>query len=196
MTQAVPPEHPTTAGPARAPTLLEQLGGVGGLVSSVVPVVIFVAVNPLIGLQPAIWASLGAAVAVGVWRLVRREPLQPAVSGILGVAFCAFIAYRTGEARGFFLYGIWYSLVAGLAAWGVYALLAAWRRPNWWPYVGSTALAVSITGPSYLADGISAVALICLHVVVGVVLILGFMRFVPRPERGAGPAVGHPQYRS
>jgi hypothetical protein len=37
------------------------------------------------------------------------------VSGILGVAVCAFIAYQTGEARGFFLYGIWYSLVAGLA---------------------------------------------------------------------------------
>ncbi len=116
MTQdSAPPEHPTATGPARAPTLLEQMGGVGGLVSSVVPVVVFVAVNPLIGLQLAIWAAMGAAVAVGVWRLVRREPLQPAVSGIFGVAICAFIAYRTGEARGFFLYGIWFSLVAGLA---------------------------------------------------------------------------------
>lgn len=115
MTHDVPPpEHPSTP-TAPAPTLLEQLGGVGGLVASVVPVVVFVTVNPLIGLQPAIWAAVGAAVAVGVWQLVRREPLQPAVSGILGVAVCAFIAYRTGEARGFFLYGIWYSLVAGLA---------------------------------------------------------------------------------
>ena len=99
----------------RTPTLLEQLGGVWGLAASVVPVVVFVAVNPLAGLQPAIWASLGVALALGVWRLVRREALQPAVSGILGVAVCAFIAYRTGEARGFFLYGIWYSLVAGVA---------------------------------------------------------------------------------
>ncbi|MGH3768433.1 MAG: DUF3159 domain-containing protein [Pseudonocardiaceae bacterium] len=113
------PEHATDEVPALAPqhtpTLLEQLGGVWGLVSSVVPVVVFVAVNPLAGLQPAIWASLGAALALGVWRLVRRQALQPAVSGILGVAFCAFIAYHTGEARGFFLYGIWYSLVAGVA---------------------------------------------------------------------------------
>jgi Protein of unknown function (DUF3159) len=98
----------------RAPTLLEQLGGVGGLVSSAVPAVVFVAVNPLAGLQPAIWASLGAAVAVGVWRRLRREPLQPALSGILGVALCAFVAYHTGQARGFFLYGIWYSLIAGV----------------------------------------------------------------------------------
>lgn len=122
MTQPLP-EHTTTEQPnigplagseLRTPTLLEQLGGVGGLVSSVVPAVVFVAVNPLAGLQPAIWASLGIAVAVGVWRRLRREPLQPAVSGIFGVAVCAFIAYRTGEARGFFLYGIWYSLLAGL----------------------------------------------------------------------------------
>ena len=122
MTQPLP-EHTTTEQPSigtlagselRTPTLLEQLGGVGGLVSSVVPAMVFVAVNPLAGLQSAIWASLGVAVAVGVWRRLRREPLQPAVSGILGVAVCAFIAYRTGEARGFFLYGIWYSLLAGL----------------------------------------------------------------------------------
>ncbi len=113
------PEHSTGMDLAlaeqRTPTLLDQLGGAWGLVASVVPVVVFVAVNPLAGLQPAIWASLGIALALGVWRLVRREALQPAVSGILGVALCAFIAYRTGEARGFFLYGIWYSLVAGVA---------------------------------------------------------------------------------
>jgi Protein of unknown function (DUF3159) len=113
------PEQVTTAdsprSPERTPTLLEQLGGIGGLVASVIPVVVFVAANPLAGLVPAIWAALGVAIALGVWRLIRREPVQPAISGILGVALCAFIAYRTGEARGFFLYGIWYSLVAGLA---------------------------------------------------------------------------------
>ncbi len=126
MNQDVPPpEHLTSPAPPRAPTLLEQLGGIGGLVSSVMPVVVFVTVNPLIGLQPAIWASLGAAVAVGVWQLARRQPLQPAVSGFLGVAVCAFITYRTGEARGFFLYGIWYSLVAGLAL----VLSVVVRRP-------------------------------------------------------------------
>jgi uncharacterized protein DUF3159 len=111
-------EHVTTGEPAHseqhAPTLLDQLGGIGGLVASVVPVVVFVAVNPLAGLVAAIWASLAVAIALGAWRLVRREPVQPAVSGILGVALCAFIAYRTGEARGFFLYGIWCSRVAGL----------------------------------------------------------------------------------
>ena len=125
MSQPSPetPAHAELRAPT--PTLLEQMGGVGGLVSSAVPVVVFVAVNPLAGLQPAIWASLAVAVAVGVWRLIRREPLQPAVSGVLIVAVCAFIAYRTGEARGFYLYGIWYSLVAGV----VLAFSVVVRRP-------------------------------------------------------------------
>lgn len=101
--------------PPLAPTLFEQLGGVSGLVSTVVPVVGFIVVNTLVGLQAAIFSALGVAVGVGLWRLIRKEALQPAVSGILGVALCAFLAYHTGEARGFFLYGIWYSLVAGLA---------------------------------------------------------------------------------
>lgn len=140
MTQpSPPPEDATTrvsapasepsdsSGPAqpRSPTLLEQMGGTGGLISSVLPVLVFVVVNTAAGLQPAIWLALGSAVAVGGWRLYRREPLQPAVSGVLGVGLCAFIAYRTGEARGFYLYGIWFSLVAGLA----FALSVAVRRP-------------------------------------------------------------------
>ena len=80
------------------------------------------------------------------------------------------------------------SLVAGLAAWAVHALLDRTGHTRWWPFVASTALA------SYLADGIAAVALICLHVAVGVVLIAGFARFMPRPARGAGPAVDHSRY--
>jgi hypothetical protein len=80
------------------------------------------------------------------------------------------------------------TLVAGLAAWGVHTVLARWRRLGWWPFIGSTAIAVSITGPSYLADGIAAVALICLHFAVGIVLIIGFARLVPRPCRAADQA--------
>ncbi len=66
------------------------------------------------------------------------------------------------------------SLVGGLAATGVHALMAklgAARR--WWPFIGSTALAISMVGPSYFADGEAAVALICMHLAVGAVLIYG-----------------------
>ncbi|WP_372440789.1 DUF3159 domain-containing protein [Nocardia acididurans] len=92
-------------------SLLEQLGGISGLVYSSLPVLVFVPINTWLGLTTAIWAALGVASAILIWRLVRRGPIQPAISGFLGVGICAFIAYRMGEAKGFFLFGIWASLV-------------------------------------------------------------------------------------
>jgi hypothetical protein len=66
-------------------------------------------------LQPALIAALATAAAVAVWRLVRKQALMPAVSGFFAVGIGAFIAYRTGEARGFYLPGLLYSAVLGLA---------------------------------------------------------------------------------
>ena len=64
--------------------------------------------------------------------------------------------------------------MAGLAAWVVYSLLARTpRTARWWPFVGSTAIALSMLGPSYLSDGADAVALIAMHLAVGAVLIKG-----------------------
>lgn len=94
-------------------TLLEQMGGISGLIYSSVPVLVFVLLNSLFGLTVAIWGSLGSAAAITVLRVVRKEPLQPAISGFFGVGIAAFIAYRTGSAKGFFLFGIWASLVYG-----------------------------------------------------------------------------------
>ncbi|WP_230073539.1 DUF3159 domain-containing protein [Rhodococcoides fascians] len=111
-----------------APTVLEQLGGVSGLVYSTLPVVVFVPFNSYFGLSVALWAALGVAAAVLVWRLVRRSPIQPAISGFFGVGICAFIAYRTGDAKGYFLFGIYTSLVYG----GAFVLSVVAR----WPLVG------------------------------------------------------------
>ena len=112
----------------REKTLLEQMGGISGLIYSSVPVVVFVLVNALFGLMPAIWSAVGVAVAITVLRIVRKEPLQPAISGFFGVAIAAFIAYRTGSAKGFFLFGIYASLIYG----GVFLVSVLVR----WPIVG------------------------------------------------------------
>jgi hypothetical protein len=59
-----------------------------------------------------------------------------------------------------------------------------------WSLVSSTALAVSVIGPTWLADGSTAVALITLHVVTAAVVIGGFAGTV-RPRRfSAAPAAG------
>ncbi|MFY2790475.1 DUF3159 domain-containing protein [Rhodococcus sp. MALMAid1271] len=107
-----------------APTVLEQLGGVRGLLYSTLPVIVFVPANSYFGLGVALWAALGVAAAVLVWRLVQRSPIQPAISGFFGVGICAFIAYRTGDAKGYFLFGIYTSLVYGGAF--VVSVLARW----------------------------------------------------------------------
>ena len=105
-------------------TLLEQMGGFSGLVSATLPVIVLIPVNNFFGLGPALAAALGVAVIIAIWRVVRKETLQPAISGLLGVALCAAIAWFTGDAKGYFLYGIWMSLALCIAA--VLSILFRW----------------------------------------------------------------------
>jgi uncharacterized protein DUF3159 len=105
--------------------LMAQLGGVSGLIYSSLPVMIFVAASRAVGLLAAVGAALGAATLIVLWRLVRRESAQPAVSGFIGVAVCALIAYALGESKGYFLLGIWTSLFWA----SVFALSVLIRRP-------------------------------------------------------------------
>jgi Protein of unknown function (DUF3159) len=108
-----------------ARALIAQMGGVSGMVYSSLPVVVFVPVSTTLGLMPAIGAALVVAALVLVWRLLRRESTQPAVSGFVGVAVCAAIAYVMGESKGYFLLGIWMSLFWA-AVFGASVLI---RRP-------------------------------------------------------------------
>ena len=105
--------------------ILEQMGGISGLIYSSLPVLVFVPVSSFFGLVPAIVAALAVAAVILVWRLVRRESLQPAVSGFIGVGVSALIAWFVGESKGYFLLGIWSSLVYA----ALFALSILIRRP-------------------------------------------------------------------
>ncbi|OJZ71300.1 hypothetical protein BRW65_18690 [Mycobacterium paraffinicum] len=108
-----------------AERLLRQAGGVSGVVYSSLPVVIFVIASSVSGLFAAIASALTAAGLVLVWRLIRRDSLQPALSGFFGVAICALVAYVVGESKGYFLLGIWMSLLWAV----VVAASVVIRRP-------------------------------------------------------------------
>ena len=97
------------------PSMLQQMGGVSGIVASSIPVMVFVVANLLLELRPAVIAALVSGVLIAGWRVARKQPLQPAVSGLFGVGIAAYLAYRSGEARAFYLPGLIYSSVAGLA---------------------------------------------------------------------------------
>lgn len=101
------------------------MGGISGLIYSSLPVVAFVPVSSAFGLQAAIAAALGVAAIILVWRLIRRESTQPAISGFIGVGVCALIAYVMGESKGYFLLGIWSSLLWA----AVFAVSVLIRRP-------------------------------------------------------------------
>jgi hypothetical protein len=119
------PGDPTTEPKTKANAVLDQMGGVSGLIYSSLPVVAFVPVSQLAGLLPAIIAALGVAGIILAWRLARRESAQPAISGFFGVGICALIAYVMGESKGYFLLGIWSSLLWA----AVFAVSVLIRRP-------------------------------------------------------------------
>jgi hypothetical protein len=131
-TSATP--DPAAAGaPPATPALVEALGGKRGLFDSGLPAVVFVFVNSFVtalsdrstGLRAALVAAVLSGLAVVVLRVLRKEPLQQAVSGFLGLGLAVFFAARSGEARGFFLPGIWINVAYGT----VFLLSALIGRP-------------------------------------------------------------------
>ncbi len=83
--------------------IVRQSGGVSGMAVAAIPTIVFVAVNALSALHPALLATALAAVFVFGGRLVRREPLRQALVGLVIAGICAGLAAYTGEAKGFFL---------------------------------------------------------------------------------------------
>jgi hypothetical protein len=79
------------------------LAGRSNILDSILPPLFFVLLNAIWGMQVAIWASLGLAVLIAVYRLFRRQSLLYALGGAGGVVLAAVVAYLLGSAEGFFL---------------------------------------------------------------------------------------------
>jgi len=122
---SISPDGTDAPADERPPTLLNRMGGVSGLVVGAVPTLAYVIANAIAGLDTAIVVAVGVSVALIVMRRVRKESIQPAVSGLLGVVIAALIAFYTDSAQGYFLPGIWASL--GMAV--VFAVSVLARRP-------------------------------------------------------------------
>ena len=105
--------------------VLEQLGGWRGMIDSSLPTVAFIVANAVDGLRTGIWAALAAALLIFLLRLVRRESVQQAMSGLFAVAIAVAIAAFSGQARNFFAFGIVRNAVIAVVLLGSIPL----RRP-------------------------------------------------------------------
>jgi hypothetical protein len=125
----------TAPEPTIAEAVREQIGGPRGLIESAIPVTVFIVANmatPLWSafgfdkpLRPAIASAVVAAIVIAIVRLARRDSIRHAVNGLIGVGIAAFFAARSGRAEDFYLPGIIFSYVEGLA----FAVSALIRRP-------------------------------------------------------------------
>jgi hypothetical protein len=88
--------------------------------------------------------AVALAVVLSAARLVRRESPRHALTGLVGVAFAAFIAARSGRAENFFLPG----LLANAAYAAAFVISIAVRRP----LVGEIVARLDGEGPEWRDD--------------------------------------------
>jgi hypothetical protein len=105
--------------------LIAGIGGWSGALITAIPTAVFIVVNVTSSLRVAIFAAVGSALLLTGYRLARKQPVQQALSGLFGVVVAAVIAARTGQARGFFLLGIWTSFAYAVP----FAVSMVVRRP-------------------------------------------------------------------
>ena len=111
--------------------VVNALGGKKGLIDSGLPSVLFLIVfNFADDLRTALYAAVATSELLTIIRLMRKDTIQHVISGFIGVAFCAYLANRTGNATDFFLpkfltnlaYGTVY-LIANVVGWPILGLV-------------------------------------------------------------------------
>jgi len=108
-------------------TVVNALGGKKGLIDSGIPSVVFLLTfNFRHDLQLSLISALALSLILAIVRLAKKDTIQHAISGVLGVVICAFFANRSGNPSDFYIpklltnlaYGSAY-LIANLAGWPI-----------------------------------------------------------------------------
>ena len=165
-------------------SLLVSMGGVQGIVESIVPGLLFVVI---FAISQMVYLSIGisAAVSVGfiLLRIFRRKPLSQAIGGLIGIGIASFLAFRDGgSGRDYFLTGFATNLIylvplaiSVIVRWPLIGVLAgfllsektAWRKDKYQMrvftaatllWVGIFSARLLVQWPLYLADNLGALA--------------------------------------
>lgn len=161
----------------------EAIGGVRGMVESVLPGAVFVVAFIITrDLMPPLIASLSVAAVLTLVRLIQRTPVSQALSGLFGVAIGVVWALVTGEPEDFFVMGLVINaayllavLLSILVRWPVVGVVVALLRGDgfaWrtdpeqslrrrrftqatWVWVGMFALRLAVQVPLYLSAAVA-----------------------------------------
>jgi hypothetical protein len=161
--------------------ILNAMGGKRGLIDNGLPSVLFLIIfNIQKDLQSAIYAAIALSAVLAVIRLAKRDTLQHAISGVIGVLICAWFASRGGQAKDYYIpsfiknsaYALVYA-IGNLVGWPILGLVIgpiigenlAWRKVParkrvyvmaGWVWIGMFVLRVLIMYPLYQADQLNA----------------------------------------
>ena len=162
--------------------VVSALGGKRGLIDSGLPALVFLLVFNISGqnLNISLWAALSLSITLSLIRLIKKETIQHAFSGLVGVGICAFFSSRSGNAVDFYLPGLYinagYALlytITNLIKWPVLGVMLGpilgenflWRKDParlkaytqaGWLWVGMFALRLIVQYPLYKNGNINA----------------------------------------
>lgn len=90
--------------------LLDELrivfAGRNSFLDAILPPIIFLVINGLVGFQAAMWSALALSVVIAIVRVIRKQSLLYALAGVGSVAIAIGIAWFLGKSEGFFLPGL------------------------------------------------------------------------------------------
>ena len=161
--------------------VLTALGGVRGMIESVLPGLLFLVWFAFTQNAPqSLIAPVAVAAVLLIIRLFRREKLMPAVTGILAVAVCAAATLITGNGRDYYAPGLFINagwilglVVSLVVRWPLIGLIGgallgklvewrAWpgfRRASFWltiMWLGLFVARLAVQLPLYLVGNVEA----------------------------------------
>jgi hypothetical protein len=192
------------------------LTGRGNLADAVIPPLLFVIVNALLGMNWAMGSALLVAVLATLFRLIRGEPVRYAIGGLGAVILALLSAKLLNSAQAYFLPGVITSMLTAVAC-GVSAAvgrpLVAWtshivrRWPQGWYWhpkvrpaytevtlAWAVFFALKLAVQLFLLQGAQAGALAVIQVIMGwpatiVLLVLSYLYGLWRLQNLQGPSV-------
>jgi hypothetical protein len=164
--------------------IVNALGGKKGLFDSGIPALVFLIIfNIRDNVRDAAFVALALSALITVIRLIKREKLQNAISGVVGVLICYLLVRSTGRAEDFYLPGLFINagygalyLLTNLAGWPIIGVVLGpllgedfhWRKvPErkrvyllaGWLWVGLFLSRLAVQLPLYLAGNVNALGL-------------------------------------